>query len=161
MDAKIKHSFETECFRDGQLIWKDNFDNLVVTAGLNAYIDSTLVSGALSPKYYAGLKYSGNVAAADTMAAHAGWTELVPYSNATRPQWSGGPIAAGSCNNSGAKAIFNINVSSNIFGAFLANDNTKGGTAGTLLGGGDFASPRTVDNGDTLNVTVTNTISAA
>jgi hypothetical protein len=37
----------------------------------------------------------------------------------------------------------------------MSSNNTKGGTTGTLLGGNDFAASRAVQDGDTLNVTVT------
>lgn len=51
------------------------------------------------------------------------------------------------------KQTYHINASTTVYGAFLASVNT--GTFGTLLGAGDFSASKAVDNGDTLNVTVT------
>jgi hypothetical protein len=56
--------------------------------------------------------------------------------------------------NSTSKAVFNINATDTVFGAFLKDNNTKGGATGTLFGAGDFAASRAVASGDTLNVQV-------
>jgi len=141
-----------------KLRWKETFNNIVVTAGLNKLLDATIKTGSASPTWYVGLKGSGSIVAADTMASHAGWSELTPFSNANRPTYTPGTIASGAVDNSASKAVFNINASSTIYGAFLVDNNTKGGTTGTLYGGGDFASSRPVVNGDTLNITGTLTI---
>lgn len=143
------------------LKWKDDFKNIVVTAGLNILLDSTIKTGVSSPAWYVGLKGTGTMIAADTMSSHSGWSELTPYSDSTRPAFTPGTIASGAVDNSAAKAVFNINGSSTIFGCFLVNNSTKGGTTGTLYGGGDFSSSRAVVNGDTLNVTVTLTQASA
>lgn len=143
------------------LKWRDGFQNIVVTTGLNILLDSTIKTGVSSPAWYVGLKGMGTMVAADTMASHGGWSELTPYSDANRPTYTTGTISSGSVDNSASKAVFNINGSSTIYGCFLANNNTKGGTTGTLYGGGDFGSSRAVVNGDTLNVTVTLTQTSA
>ena len=156
MVMKVKHVYKVTCLgAEGQVKWIEQFENLVVTAGLNKYLDATLKTGLTTPAWYVGLKGTGSVVAGDTMASHAGWSELVPYSNANRPTWTPGTIATGSVDNSGAVAAFSINSGTTVYGCFLADNNTKSGTTGVLLGGGDFGSPRTVANLDTLNVTVT------
>jgi hypothetical protein len=100
--------------------------------------------------------------AADTMASHAPWVEVTPYSNATRPAFTPGTIASGSVDNSASKAVFTINATSQIYGLFLADVNTKGGTTGTLQGMGVFTDlSRGVASGDTLNATVTCTLTGA
>lgn len=137
-----------------KLRWKDGFKNLVVTVGLNKVLDATFKTGG-TPAWYVGLKGNGTVNAADTMASHSGWSELAPYSNANRPTFTPGSISAGSVDNSAAKAVFNINGSSTVYGCFLSTDNTVSGTSGTLYGAGDFGASRAVLNGDTLNVTIT------
>lgn len=163
LGQRIRHRYHVECFGpDGKLKWEDTYDNLVTTAGLNKYLDATLKTGLASPLWYVGLitgPGAGNTyLAADTMGTHAGWAEDTTYSNANRPQWNPGSVAAGSVDNSASKAIFNINGTATIAGCFMADNNTKGGTTGTLLGEGNFtAGDRAVQNGDTLNVTVTAT----
>ena len=157
----ISHIYTVECYGpDGQLKWTDTYRNLTTTAGLNKYLDATLKTGLTSPTWYVGLitgPGAGNTyAAADVMSSHAGWTENTTYSNVTRPQWNPGSVAAGSVDNSASKAVFNISGSATIAGCFMVDNSTKGGTSGTLLGEGNFSGgDRAVQNGDTLNVTVT------
>lgn len=160
--AKVNQKYRVECHdREGRLKWVEEFDNLVVTAGRDKYLDATLKTGLASPLWYVGLKDTGTVDPADTMGSHAGWATITPYSNATDPAWTPGTISGGSVDNSGSKAVFNINAGDIVYGAFMKDNNTKGGTTGTLLGAGDFASPRSVESGDTLSVTVTCSITAS
>jgi hypothetical protein len=165
MDNKIKleiaQNYQVECYdKTGALKWQDGFKNIVVTVGRNHYLDATLKTGVTSPLWYVGLKNATAAVSADTMASKV-FTELVPYSNATRPAFTPGTVAAGSVDNSASKAVFNINGAATIGGAFLVNENTKSGTSGILLGAGNFGSARAVENGDTLNVTVTCSITSA
>ena len=160
----IEHTYHVECWRDGELVWEDEFHNLVTTAGKNKYLDATIKTGLASPAWYVGLVTgpgSGNTyAAADTMGSHAGWAEDATYSNSTRPAYTPGSISGGSVDNSASKAVFTINGTATIAGAFMADNSTKSGSTGTLLGVGDFSGgDRAVQNGDTLNVTVTASIS--
>lgn len=162
----VCHHYRVECVgADGTVKWVEEFDNLVMTSGLNKYLDATLKTGLASPAWYVGLVTgpgSGTTyAAGDTMASHAGWTESTAYSNATRPAFTPGTISGGSVDNSASKAVFTINGTATIAGAFMADNSTKGGTTGTLLGAGDFATDRAVESGDTLNVTVTATLTAS
>lgn len=109
--------------------------------------------------WFCGLKNTGSMVAADTMASHGGWTENTTYSNSTRPIITLGTVSAGSVDNSASPAVFNINGTTTIFGAFACNLAVKGGTAGLLYGGGDFGASRSVISGDTLNVTLTASVS--
>ena len=100
-------------------------------------------------------------AAGDTAAqinGTNGWHEGVPYSNANRIAWVGGTAAAGSIDNSGSPAAFNINATLTVRGGFLITNNTKSGTTGKLYGEADFTAARSVLSGDILNVTVTCTV---
>ena len=162
--ATIKHHYDVECYGpDGCLKWKDSFDNLVTTAGKNKYLDATLKTGLAAPLWYVGLvtgptETDYNVA--DTMASHAGWTEFTTYSTTPRPAFTPGAIAAGSVSNTASKAVFAINGGGGtVSGAFMADESTVGGATGTLLGVGAFVSDRVVISGDTLNVTITCTMS--
>ncbi len=158
---QVSHRYYVECFDSmGRLKWVDGFENLVVTVGLNKYLDATLKTGLAAPAWYVGLKGTGTVVAGDTMSSHAGWAEITPYSNGTRPAFTPGVISGGSVDNSAAKAVFNINANTTVYGALMADDSTKGGATGTLLGAGDFGTARAVQSGDTLNVQVTCTITA-
>ena len=162
---QVRHIYDVEHWRDGKLIWSGRNENLVTTAGLNYYLDAALKTGVASPVLSVGLKGTGAVAAGDIMGALGNWTDQVPYSNGTRPPWTPGAISSGSVDNSASKAVFNINATGTIWGAFLVGvsgwGTIKSGTIGTLLGAGDFTSSRIVLSGDTLNVTVTCTQTAS
>ena len=154
----LKHKYHIEHVRGGKTIWEETFENLVPTVGLNYYLDAALKTGIASPLFSVGLKGTGAAVVGDTMAAHANWTDEVPYSNGTRPPWTPGAISAGTIDNSASKAGFNINATGTIFGAFLVGPSgpgtVKSGANGTLVGVGDFSQFRIVLSGDTLNVTI-------
>jgi hypothetical protein len=157
-----KTRYKVECVgQDGKLKWTEEFDNLVVNVGLDKLLDATLKTGLASPAWYVGLKNTGSVVAGDTMGSHGGWTENETYSQGSRPACTFGTVSGQSVDNSASKAEFSINGSTTIYGAFLCDDNTKGGTTGILYGGGDFSSSRAVENNDTLYVTITCTTAAS
>lgn len=155
-----ENKWEVECVRDGKIIWTEKFDNIVVTAGLNKYLDATLKTGLASPLWYVGLKDTGTPDPTDTMASHSTWTEIDNYTG-DRQAWTPGTISAGSVSNTSSKATFPISSDDTIYGAFLCDAATGNGAGVTLLGVGDFIAPRATLTGDTLSVTVTCTQTAA
>jgi len=74
-----------------------------------------------------------------------------------------GAVSGQSVDNSGAPEVFTISANDTVIGgAFLSTTATKGGTVDTLYGGGAFtAGDKTLDDGDTLTVTVTCTAAAS
>lgn len=162
--VQLENHYKVECYGpDGKLKWEDEFDNLVVTAGLNDSLDKHLKGSAYTAAWYVGLTgATPSPAAGDTMASHVGWTDDTTYSNGTRPTLTLGTVSGGSVDNSASKAVFNINGTATIGGAFVTSDSTKGGTTGILYGAGAFTGGnRSVASGDTLNVTVTLTATAS
>lgn len=155
----LKTHWRMEC-RDAQggLKWVDEFDNLVVTAGLNDSLTQHFKASNYTAAWYIGLTgYSPTFAAGDTLASHAGWTETTAYDEATRPALTLGAVANGSVDNSASQARFTVSANgTQIGGAFLANNNTKGGTTGTLYGGGALGNGnRLLADNDTLDILVT------
>jgi hypothetical protein len=162
-----KGRFIVECFdSEGNLKWCEDNENLVVNVGVQDMNTQYFKGSAYTATLYIGLygaAASNNPAASDTMASHAGWTEVTAYSQTTRPQAVFGTATTASTSvisNSGSVAVFSINGSATVGGAFLVQGaagtaNTKGGTGGTLFSASDFQAPgdRSVVNGDTLNVT--------
>ncbi len=162
LEARINQHFKVECFDpQGNLKWVEEFDNLVVNVGLDEYLQRIYKSSGFTASDFVGIKATGSIVAGDTMASHAGWSELTIYSNANRPGFTPGAVSAQSVDNSASKAVFNINASGTVTGAFIADNNTKGGSTGILLGGGEFAASRSVGNGDTLNVTMTASLTSS
>lgn len=146
------------CFKpDGTLRWEETFENLVTTGGKNDLLDKYFAGAAYTAAWYLSLidaaGYSA-VAAADTMASHAGWAESSAYSQATRPALAFNAASGGSKATSAA-AVFSINATVTIKGAFSTTVNTKGGTTGILYSAGTFSADRSLFNGDTLNVSLT------
>lgn len=152
----------------GQLKWRDEFDNIVVTAGLNDSLDKHFKGSNYSAAWYVGLlSATPTVNAADTMASHAGWTEVAAYDEAVRQTLTLGSVSGGSVSNAAAKAVFTISTdSTDIGGAFVSNGSAKatdsGYNTGVLYGAGAFtAGNKSLDDGDTLTVTITLTAAAA
>ena len=149
---KLRGFVIAECYGpDGRLKWRDEGENLIVDTGINYIFGNDIEAATL----YLGLKDTGNPLAADTMASHASWAEITPYSNATRVAFTEDASATDEkVTNQASPAAFTINATDTIFGAFLTTDSTKGGTAGTLIGVKDFTGgSQAVSDGDTLNVT--------
>ena len=150
--------------RGRPLKWRETIENVVCTVGKNLMLDTALAGAAytvVGP--YMGLISSTSytaVAAADTMASHAGWLEA---GGANAPTYTGNrKTAAWSAAASGAKAlsaalVYAITGTGTVKGAFMvygtAASATKDDTGGTLWSAGTFTTgDKAVVNGDTLNV---------
>lgn len=162
--------FTVQCFdKDGQLKWSASTPNLVVNVGLKDMNEKYFSGSSYSATWYLGLygaASSNNPAAGDTMASHSGWTEVTAYSESTRPQCVFGTATTADpsvISNSSSVAVFSINGSTTVGGAFLTSNNTKGGTTGILFSAADFQAPgdRSVVSGDVLNVTYQFSLDAA
>jgi hypothetical protein len=161
--------YRIECRdKDGNLKWTAESHNLVVNVGLQDMNDKYFSGSSYTATWYIGLygaAATNTPSASDTAASHGGWTEIVPYSNATRPACSFGSATNADpsvISNSASPAQFNINATATVGGAFLISDNTKSGTTGILFSASDFQAPgdRVVTSGDILNVTYTFNLAA-
>jgi hypothetical protein len=162
--------FTVQCFdSEGNLKWESKTPNLVVNVGLKDMNDKYFSGSSYSATWFLGLygaAASNNPAAANTMVSHAGWTEVTAYSQATRPACSFGAATTADpsvISNSASVAVFSINGTTVVGGAFLTSNNTKGGTTGILFSAADFQAPgdRSVVSGDVLNVTYQFSLDAA
>lgn len=156
--------FFFECYdKDGNLKWKDEAKNLVVNQGLKDMNDKYFSGSAYTATWFLGLINASptpSYVAGDTAASHAGWSETTAYSQATRPAATFGAATTADpsvISNSASVAVFSINGTVTVAGAFLISNSTKGGTTGILFSEANFSSPgsRSVVSGDTLNVTYT------
>lgn len=162
--------FTVTCFdKDGNQKWEAKSHNLVVNVGLQDMNTKYFSGSSYTAAWYIGLYGAGasnTPAASDTMSSHAGWTEVTDYSQATRPQCVFGTATTADpsvISNTASVAVYSINGTTTVGGAFLTSNNTKGGTTGTLFSAADFQSPgdRSVVSGDTLNVTYQFSLDAA
>lgn len=155
--------------KEGNLKWEQKSHNLVVNVGLADMNTKYFKGSGYTAAWYIGIygpAASNNPSSTDTMASHAGWTEVTAYSNATRPAAVFGAATTADPSviaNSASPAQFLVNASANVGGAFLTTGDGKGGSSGTLFSASDFAAPgdRTVQNGDVLSVTYTFSLDAA
>lgn len=156
--------FTFTCYdQSGQVKWQDDMHNLVVNQGLQDMNTKYFTGSGYTATWYLGLygaAASNNPTASDTAASHPGFTEITPYSNATRPACTFGTATTADpsvTTNASSPASFAINATATVGGGFLISNNTKGGTTGVLFSAADFQSPgdRAVVDGDTLVVTYT------
>lgn len=155
---------------DGKEKWSDTFHNLVVNQGLQDMNSKYFTASGYTAAWYLGLVEgpgSGTAfAAGDTLASHAGWTELVPgtaYTGNRKAVTFGTATTADPSviSNSASPSSFAMLVNSTVVaGAFLAS--VSSGTSGILFSAGDFTGgDKTVDSGDTLNVSYSFSLDAA
>lgn len=125
---------------------------MIVNTGLDYFLDVTLSNATQNDPHYVGLKGAGAVAAGDTLASPGAWSEVTDYTG-NRKEWDEQGVSGQSISNSGSAAEFSINGSCTVAGAFIAT--VSSGTGGTLVAAVDFSGSRSLQNGDTLNVTYT------
>lgn len=169
--AKAEGRFHVECVDvDGNVLWTEDFDNVVTTVGRNLALDTYLAGSAytvVGP--FIGLISSTSftaVAAADTMASHAGWLEA---GNANTPTytsprktavWSS---ASGASKSLSSALAFVATGTGTIKGCFLVYGSgavsTIDSTAGTLYSAGLFTGgDQPVVSTNTVNVSYTATM---
>lgn len=160
-------------FRDrhGSIFHEEEFDNLITTVGKNFLLDTTLAGSSytvVGP--YLGLISSASfsaVAAADTMASHAGWLEAGTTNAPTFSSSGARIITAWSAASAGVKAFsagitFTFTGSGTVQGGFIVTGSgavvTNLSTAGTLYSAGVLATPQPVVNTNTLTISYSTTL---
>lgn len=156
---KFKGRFDVWCVGpDGKEKWRDYIDNLVTTVGKNDALDKYLKGSAYTQTFRLGLAGAGTKAVGDTQASHAGWSELTAYTGNRKDVTMGS--ASGGVSVSPTQ-VFAVTGPMTVAGCFTNNGGsaTKSDTSGVLFSAGDFTGgSKTVDNGDTMNVTYTLTV---
>jgi hypothetical protein len=168
LGLRIRNTYRFEARdREGRLKWVEEVDNLTVTQGLNDLLTNYFKGSAYTAAWYVGLinNASFTTLAAGDVAAQIngtnGWIEATAYTQGVRQTLALGSASAGSIDNTASKAVFTINGTVTINGAFLASSSTKTGTSGVLYGEASFGAARSLLSGDTLTVTVTLTAATA
>jgi hypothetical protein len=163
--AMAEGHFGVECYdKDGNLVWSDQIDNLVVNVGKNLMLGTTLAGSSYTAVVYMGLVgATPTIAATDVMSSHPGWLEV---GNANAPAYSGtrqtpafSAASAGTITTSSA-ASFTFTSGGTIGGAFLVMgsgaSNTIDNTGGTLFSSGAFVTGnKAVNSGDNVQVSYT------
>lgn len=150
--------YHVKCYdADGNLKWEDDIKNLVTTVGKNDMLDKYLAGSTWTTgTVYMGLKGTGTAALSDTMASHAGWSELnISSSSGARQSVTFNSASSGSKATTSAVA-WSITSGGTVYGCFIvvSGTSTNANATGILFSAGDFTGgSRAVVNGDTLNVT--------
>ena len=151
---------------DGTEKWTDSFHNLVVNVGLQDMNAKYFTSVGYTAAWYLGLVNGASApsyAAADTLASHSGWSENANYVGSRKTVTFGSATLADPSviDNSASAAVFTMNTNATVIaGAFLCN--AASGTSGILFSAGNFVGGnKSVDAGDTLNVTYQFSLDAA
>lgn len=131
----------------GIMKWCEHVHNIVTASGKNDIINQYFKGVSYNAAWYIGLKSAGVPSSSDTLASHAGWNEITPYSG-NRPAIMFGTTAGGS--NTANAVNISINSGMAVSGAFIAS--ASSGATGILYSVSDFSILRTVASGDTLSV---------
>lgn len=138
---------------DGRLKWYDGFKNVVPNLGGADALDKYLAGVTYTAAWYMGLKGTGTPQLTDTLASHATWSEVNPYTgNRPAVTWN----AASGKSKASQTVAFSITAAgpTTVAGGFLCTVNT--GTSGLLFSAGDFTQGnKSVTTGDTINAVVT------
>ena len=132
--------------RDGRVKWVDEGWNLITDEGLDWILTGDVTSGL-----HVGI--ADNAGNAQGTWGMGDLSEVTAYTEAARPSYQSS-VASQTATNDGNEAAFSVDTDGTSYdGAFIATDDTKGGTGGTLIavrqrGGGS----RTLDDGDTLEI---------
>ncbi len=147
----------------GGLKWADSWQNLVVNEGLDHLLDVTLSGGSQDTSWFVGLLAASPSPLASWTATEIASNDFVAYDESTLQAWTDGGVSSQSVSNSGSPATFTCSTNgSSIGGAFLIGTNAKATPAGTLYAAGAFSGGnKSLDDGDTLDVTASFTMAAA
>lgn len=150
MFPKVEH------WRNGILIATYSFPNAITKVGKDYLFNAGFNSGTViaQSSWCMGLIDNAGFSAlvdTDTMASH-GWTEFTGYSQANRVAWGQATSTAQLVTN-GTPCTFDITSAGNLYGIFIASNNTKGGTSGTLWTEGGFPAVVPIAIGDQIKNT--------
>jgi hypothetical protein len=161
--------------KDGNELWREEFDNLLTQTGKAFLLDQALAGSAYTAADYMGLISSTSftaVSGADTPTSHSGWLEA---GGANAPTYSGNraTCAWSAATTSGASAYsatkalsaalsFTFTGSGTVQGAFIVAGSganaTIGNTGGILYSAGTFGTPQPVVSTNVLTVSYQTTI---
>jgi len=142
--------FFATCWEGDKKLWRERFSNGITAAALLNILDASFRT---IPWYMSPITLVSDVSSADTMASHAGWTEVTTaYDESPRPAWSP-PAASGGKLKNTTTVEFTFNASTVCDGLLLVSQSDKTDlTGGTLWCTGKFSTPRTFAAGQQLRV---------
>jgi hypothetical protein len=146
-----------------EMKWVDCIENKIVDAGKVLALNTILAGSAFTATVVMGLTgATPTVADLDTQGTHAGWLEVglanAPAYTAPRktPSWNTASGTVTVTKSTSAAVSFGFTSGGTVGGCFININGTSGidNATGTLFSAGAFTGGnKTVQNGDTLNVT--------
>lgn len=156
--VQLSGLFTARCLNpDGSLAWEKRFRNGATTEGLTHILATQFHGSTQITTWYLGLISNASfteLALADTMSSHAGWTEWTSYDESVRQTWVEGEPAGGIVTSSSV-ASFTISATGSLRGAFLVSNSTKGGSTGVLWATGELDETLAVSAGQVVQLAYT------
>jgi len=156
-----KGKFIVEVVRNGRVIDRLEFNNVVTIEGRNHLLKVGVSQEVAAGAWYMGLigadvTPTENDTAASALGATGTYAELYDYSESDRPQFVNA-FGTNAVSNEANPATFTISatVTINVYGVFITSTSTKGDTTGVLLCAGRFSVAKALTSGDVLNVVYT------
>ena len=157
LENLMKNYFTVEHWRSDKLLSVDKLPNAITDEGKIFLLDVMFEDTAKSATWYIGLIDNAGytqLAAADTLAVQAGWSEFTDYAaHPTRQTWDNDAAADGAITNT-TTADFTIDANgSEIKGVFCTNDVDS--NTGKLWATAIWATAKEVESGDIFKVKYT------
>jgi hypothetical protein len=138
----------------GKRRYRRRFKNAIPTTALTDAAAVLLGAGTQKTTWYGGLIDDDGfdeLAAADTIGSHPGWTEFTDYDEATRQLWTPGTPSGGIITNPTAMR-FTVTNGATVTGAILVSNSTKGGSTGLLWATGPLPVKQILIPGELVRV---------
>lgn len=163
INAHAGVNYTIEVIRGGAVVDSETVHNLMPEEGRNHAV-SVITKGATQvPTWYIGL-FEGNYVPVDADKAATFptvATECTAYLPATRVEFNEGAVAAGTVDNTAARAEFTFTGAKTVYGAFLVSAQAKGAVTGVLMSAARFTAPKVLQIDDVLRVTASFSLTSA
>lgn len=148
---------------DGRLEQQETVHNVVPDVALDYILGILLKNSAVHAAWYIAI-YEGTYTpdGDETMATlPTDATECTAYDEATRVAFTPGTVSGGAVDNQDSTAAFTMSAAKTVRGAYITNIAAKSSTSGIPLSVVQFASAKTLADGDELDIVAGFTISNA
>ena len=154
---KLRGKFTLEQSRGGIIIARREMWNGITDVGKDELLKVAFSGETAAMTWYLGLINGTTLADADTMASHAGWSEITDVDEATREAWLSSDLVSSQSLTGDPAAEYNIDnvAGATIHGLFVTSDNTLGGSTGILWSTGLFGSVINANDNDLVKLTYT------
>jgi len=150
--------YKIDCIRNGEVVWTENVDNLVVNTGLGYAMTCIFGDHREEPDpLYMGLCLNANSQPTDTAEDHL-FIEFLGTTSVYRPLAifeDGGITEDNRYLYIATDVQTMITLTDELQGVFLTTEREKGSDTGTLYGVAAFPTVREIESGDALLTTIT------